>query len=477
MHDVLKDIAQAKREGSWSGREGQAGPSDLKTRPFWCERTKGALQGRKEALKECCDALRITPQSFLYNAFHEIPYFDVYQQIFYESMHGGALGNWVHLLRAIMYTYKKHLQRWTDAQGKAIISQSQWDGVLKRLQQRLLDISADSPALSVSPFLSEVGTRVDSQNDKPGKTSAGVRATEQHILMLTFAWCMPNLISPEIAVIKSYYAKHPEALQACLQRHDEAVATGDEALNTDARSKPAPTAVPGKGRRRARRACTDWNESDSEDEDGEGGVLRSAPRCKESFLEDVRVPHDPSDVLIEIVFEYSSINNDMRATRTDDDKLAANTLRVQRWKESVLKHLPFKSGQISGWNFIKFHYLDHAFEKVPWFGCLENVSAQTAELCHQEYVKTLGSMINRHPGWNCGALLRRARADLAKQLAAAERADSQKRQDSGKSGMASFSILCKLTEHLLMQHAWLLHRTSGCASKPGDIATLTAAVH
>ena len=409
--DIVRDVEQAKKQGTWSERDGQPGRSGdpEKHGQFWCPETLKARPSCKVHLQECCDALRISPQTFHFNAFHELPFFDVYQQLFYESMHGGALGIWVHLLRAVLYSLKKHLQWWTDQQGKSIITAAQWDGVLNRIQSRLSSVGEHCKALSISPYLSEVGTRMDGQNDQPGKTSAGIRAGEQNILMLSFVYCLPGVIAPELDIINDYYHRQIGSREACLELRQKQADEAQAKLQ-QRRAQPRPRV------RRAPVSCVSWEDSDDEDDtddDASHCPGLSYPRCKESWLLELQRPEDPTDNLISILFEYAEINNEMRASRTDDERLESLTMRIQRWKELVLQHLPFKSGQISGWNFIKWHYLDHATEKIPWIGCLENASAQTAELCHQEYVKTLTTMINNHPGWDTGVLLRRARARLA----------------------------------------------------------------
>jgi len=170
---VQKDILQAKTSGTWSARPGQPGPlRDKKLiSPFWDPNSMCASHGCKAHLKECCEALRITQQSFEFNAFQDVPFFDIYQHIGYDSLHGGPLGVWPHLVKASLYTYKQHLLRWLALDGTPIISEKQWQLVLTRIQDRLLQAGSECKATSVSPFLSEVGKRADDDNDNPGRSS------------------------------------------------------------------------------------------------------------------------------------------------------------------------------------------------------------------------------------------------------------------------------------------------------------------
>ena len=419
--NVKNDIQQAKDTGTWPARPGQeGGPDPSAAKIFWCEETQGPLIRCKAALDACCKDLRVTQQSFLGNAYHNIPFFDPYQQLFYETLHNGPLGVWPHLFKAAIYTLKMHLLRWTghDRDNLPIITPSKWEAVLERLDDRLVRIGQNCKNLAASTyFLRGVGKRMDAANENPGKNTAGSRAAEMNICVLTVVYCLPGLITPELDLIKAHYQEHEDDLGECLERHDEALA------DSEARRRPAASGARGGYGSFPCPRPRDREDVDSDDEAVPDAQEPDDPdfSSKESFLKDVRVPTDPTDMIVNILFEYGEWSNELRSTRTDDIQLEALNLRIQRWKEMVLKEMPFKGGQVHGWNFIKFEMLNHSTEKIPWIGCLENVSAQTPELLHQKYVKSLGGMVNRQQGWGPGVMLRRAREALTRMLASEPR--------------------------------------------------------
>ena len=397
--EVQTDITQAKSTGTWTQRPGVAAPKRPIPKPFWDPATLGPKPKCKRHLEEACKALRITQQSFDDNAFSVVPYFDLYQQIGYDSLHGGPLGVWPHLVKATLYTYKQHLFRWTDADGVCILGEAHWQAVLVRIQNRLAAIGVDCRSTTVSPFLTEMAKRADADTENPGKSSTGVRATEQTLLSLTIPYCFVDLIAPEIQFIIDFYSDEAgqEALRGCLKRHrrlSRKDTTNDDNLNDpDAFSDD-----------------DSYSDDDELDPQAKGAARAKARR---DFLQDVHTPIDPSDTLVSILFKYVEICNQFRTTSTTQLRLTLLQAKVVQWKTKVLLHMPFKSGQLKGWSFIKWHYLDHATDWISWVGCMDNLSSQTPELCHQAYVKTLGKMINRHPDWANQAMLRWSHKNLA----------------------------------------------------------------
>ncbi len=85
---VEADIQAAKTHGTWPARPGQAG-ADAQVRqdprPLWSAATLSASDQCKERFKTCCGDLRVTPQTFEYNALFEVPFFDSYQQVRFSN--------------------------------------------------------------------------------------------------------------------------------------------------------------------------------------------------------------------------------------------------------------------------------------------------------------------------------------------------------------------------------------------------------
>jgi hypothetical protein len=342
----------------------------------------------------------------------------------------------VHLVKSTFWAYKKHLQRWTDADGNPIISNTGWAAVLRRVEDRLTQMGAFCRPLHVNKFLSQCGARADHSTDNPGKTSTGVRGKEQSLLMLTLPFALPNLIQSEIALINEYYDENPGALAACLELRDREVQEANDLQDDKARAA-ARRSKRGKRRRMDKQSDTDnlnqnnnsryaaWDDSDSDDygeapdtgrgeeEHDDDAPPETTYRGKHTYLCDQRRPTDPSEAIINLLYGYVEIVSAVRQNSTLDSELGPLFTKITRWDEECLSTMPFKSGQDRGWNFIKKHARNHAPDVIPWVGCTENVCASVSENCHQNYVKVMILLTNRHPDWTESIMMRMSMAELA----------------------------------------------------------------
>jgi hypothetical protein len=334
-------------------------------------------------------------------------------------MHVGPLGVQHHLQASVFFGYEAHLERWTDLAGKPIIGETGVMAVWQRLKDHLMLVGHHCPALTVSSFLSDIAFRICELNKDPSRSSCGIRATEQHLVMLVLPFCLPNLIAPEIARIKEYYTLHPEAQQAAIQRHDRAIQARIDALVQKHHDRE---------RRQKRAAQGDDASSGLEEEDPDADEDTYCPTEEEigkiQNLKGVTEPLDPSDEYIAVLYEWAAIYTELRRSETDDAMLADLSIRITRWCELTIRTFPYKSGQQAGFNFIKWHDLAHIVPTIPHVGWLENASTQAPEHCHQYFVKFMARMINRHPNWGQTVMDRLSLVTLSRML-------SQGRQHKG----------------------------------------------
>lgn len=457
--DIRTDIASAKASGQWTTREGQPGPIQP-GKVFWDETKQCAKPGCKKYLAQCCEALRLTPLSFRDNVLRDhVPFFDTYMQCFYEALHNEKLGMWSeHLVKATFWTYKKHLQRWTDADQNCIISSTQWAAVLCRVEKRFERVGVYCRPLRVSRFLAQCGARADHDSENPGKSSAGVRGKEQSLLMLTLPFVLPKLIEPEIQLIEDYYKSNPGALGACLAFRDKEVSDANTLQDNKAR---AAARARNRARSRNAREPSDanarhvaWDDSDSDDddahecegdsEDAHAPPSHSAPgaRGKHTYLCQLRKPVDPSEDIIDLLYGYVEIVLALRKTSTLDSEIGPLFTKITRWDEQCLTTLPFKSGQDNGWNFIKKHAQTHAPDVIQWVGCTENVCASVSENCHQHYVKVMTLLTNRHPDWANSLMMRMSMAQLAVSLLRLHAGENARSCDSSCSNLGTVYTVC-----------------------------------
>ncbi len=418
-YDVLTDIATAKTLGTWRALPGQPGPSSTNPRPLWDTVRKQALPDCKLRLKECCKALRVTEQSFICNALFNIPFFDPLQQTFVEPLHVLDLGIWVDLVFSSIWTIKMSLQRWLKDDGVTpIISAERWkNGPLARISSRLQEIGRHCPGLRVNEWLSEVGARADYFNENPAKSSCGVRASEQRIIMMTFPLVLPSLVDEEFAEIAAYYTEHPQAQAQSVEKHEQACRLQEEvnrqraAAKAAAAHKKAASALrqPSRGQRSDAQPpppvpddpdsdLDDLKDPDKEDEDPTGGL------GKLSYLRGQTRPVNPVDDIVSTLLMWCDLYCDIRRPEHDTDELDSLAQSIKAFQERVLVVFPFKSGQNAGWNTSKFHDLTHIPYTILWMGWLENASAQAPEHCHQHFVKAVASMTNRNPNWTITAM-------------------------------------------------------------------------
>lgn len=321
--------------------------------------------------------------------------------------------------------------RWLDNQGNPIVDMSRREAVWNKLSERLMHAGKYTPSLRLNDWMAHSPQRALSTATDHNSGSGGVRALEEHTIMVTFPFCLLSLMKPEMETIHDFYQDNDGARLESIQQHEAAIQAriGHLVQKHDAARAKQPTAKKVSSRKRRH-----WNKVDRESTDEEGissdddppdGSDSDQADCGTEwqptpqdvgrllFLRGQEHPVDPTMEIAEIAHEWVCIYTDLRRSELDDLSLEALDERIVRWKERVMNVYPYKSGQHAGQNYQKNHEWDHAPSNIQWVGCLDNVSAQTPEQCHQLYVKLLGAVTNRHPGWEATALSKLSRMDFA----------------------------------------------------------------
>jgi len=74
------------------------------------------------------------------------------------------------------------------------------------------------------------------------------------------------------------------------------------------------------------------------------------------------------------------------------DELAECHCWGREMREKFKETFPEKSKEISGWNFRKFHSVEHCVATIVLFGWIENTSCQSGERAQNELLKCLAGI-------------------------------------------------------------------------------------
>jgi len=98
---------------------------------------------------------------------------------------------------------------------------------------------------------------------------------------------------------------------------------------------------------------------------------------------------DPCESCIEALLVFMRWYNLIRKRELCVDELAECHRQGREMREKLKETFPEKSGELLGWNFGKFHAVEHFVVTIILWGWLENTCCQSGERAHKELLKCL----------------------------------------------------------------------------------------
>lgn len=427
-------------------------------KPFWDDAKKEVLPGCKARMEMCCEALKVTEQAFVGNALFLIYGFEAFWQMFPDLLHLWCLGVFDHFGTATQVACRDYMFRWTDKEGRPILPESAWKAVCHRITERLLQLTEHTPGLVhmsswVGKFVEREQAHAESTCDRGGSGGGpSMSGAEAALVSFGMPLVLAEVMQPEMRIVQQFYERNGVSAKADIFRTENEAAKeedtrmqqscvlGGQGVRSGKRGRSKTTGVREHSRRMVSEflgvstgtsrlqadcghvdsLCVDGASSGSASDDEcvgdgergggqEGEDDESEPvfcsmenvrrnRDRKSYLRKYREPTDGNFVkdLQRLWFLFLEVFLLIREPQTDEKKLEILRQKIVDLKEGWMELLPYKSGELMGWNFPKCHELDYVCWAITQLGHLEAASAQYGEHVHTVAVKKECARTNRN---------------------------------------------------------------------------------